>query len=208
MIQNIRNRASDGTDNGVETIEFAEVTNFSGVELVGGGSGLRYCKGYLCEIKATVTTPAAGVFTAAASDICTKVAHGMKLGLKVRTTTDGVLPAGLAAATDYWVIPLTADTFKLADSLAHADAGTAIDITDAGTGAHTITPTAIAGASYKLQGSKDGTVWHDLSVTNNITATANFYHEKVDPMYDNVRVVGTMTAGQVSIVQTFVIKGE
>lgn len=45
----------------------------------------------------------------------------------------GTLPAPLVAGTTYYVIKLTASTIKLATSLANALAGTAIDITTAGT---------------------------------------------------------------------------
>lgn len=139
-------RKSDGLINGEETTEFAQATNFEAVELVGGGSGLKYCKGYFLEIKATVTTPTPKTFTA-------------------------------------------------------------VDITNTGTGTHTLTATALAGASYKLQVSQDGSTWIDLGVTNNITTTANFIHEKVDPMFPNVRVVTAITAGQISLAQTFKIIG-
>lgn len=82
-------------------------------------------------------------FTAAATDICTAVAHGLQTGDgPIRLTTTGTLPAGLALATDYYVIKIDADTFKLATSLANAYAGTAVDITDAGTGTHTLSDTA------------------------------------------------------------------
>ena len=78
-------------------------------------------------------------FTAAATDICTAVGHGFVTGDKVRvTTTAADLPAGLAIDTTYYVIRLSADTFKLATSDANATAGQAVDIADAGTGVHTI----------------------------------------------------------------------
>lgn len=86
-------------------------------------------------------TPGAGAFTAAATDICTRTAHNMLLGHSVQLTTTGTLPAGLSLATNYWVVPTGADTFKLASSYANAQSGSnAVDITDAGTGTHTITP--------------------------------------------------------------------
>jgi len=78
-------------------------------------------------------------FTAATTDICTAAAHGYLTGDQVQVSSATTLPAGLAAATYYYVIKLTADTFKLANSLANAVAGTAVDITDTGTGTHTIT---------------------------------------------------------------------
>jgi len=83
-------------------------------------------------------------FTADAStDICTytssaNVPSNILTGTRVRLTTTTTLPAGLALATDYYVIRISDTTFKLATSYANAIAGTAINITDAGTGTHTI----------------------------------------------------------------------
>lgn len=59
-------------------------------------------------------------------------------GTRVRLTTTTTLPAGLALATDYYVIKVSDTTCKLATSYANAVAGTAINITDAGTGTHTM----------------------------------------------------------------------
>jgi len=80
----------------------------------------------------------------ASTDICTytstaNIPSNILVGTRVRLTTTGVLPAGLATATDYYVIKVTDSTFKLATSFANAIAGTAINITDAGTGTQTIT---------------------------------------------------------------------
>ena len=57
----------------------------------------------------------------------------------MRLTTTTTLPAGLATATDYYYIRVSDSTGKLATSYANAIAGTAINITDAGTGTHTST---------------------------------------------------------------------
>jgi len=63
-------------------------------------------------------------------------------------TTTGTLPAGLSLATPYWLHGLSGTTtFKLATSQANALAGTAVDITDAGTGTHTIKMTIGTGLS-------------------------------------------------------------
>lgn len=57
----------------------------------------------------------------------------------VTLTTTGVLPAGLALATTYYVIKVDANNIKLASSAANATAGTAVDITAAaGGGTHTV----------------------------------------------------------------------
>lgn len=82
------------------------------------------------------------VFTAAAADICTAVAHGLQTGDgPFQVSTTGVLPAGLVALTDYYVIRLSADTFKWATSRDNAMVGIAVDITTAGTGVQTLTDT-------------------------------------------------------------------
>lgn len=66
-----------------------------------------------------------------ASNVITKVAHGLVTGDKV-TYTDGggTAVSGLIDGGTYYVIRLSADTLKLASSLALATAGTAIAITD------------------------------------------------------------------------------
>jgi len=110
-----------------------------------GSSGLRVFRG-LGGFDAIYEYPgmsaknaATATFTGATTDICTATAHGFETGDRVRvTTTAADLPAGLAVDTTYYVIKLTADTFKLASSDANATAGTAVDITDAGTGTHSV----------------------------------------------------------------------
>lgn len=82
-------------------------------------------------------------FTAATTDVVTITAHGLLTGDgPFRVSSSTTLPAGLAAATDYWIIKIDANTFKFASSLANAVAGTAVDITDTGTGTHTMVDTA------------------------------------------------------------------
>lgn len=68
----------------------------------------------------------------------TNIPSNILTGTRVQLTTTTTLPAGLALATDYYVIRVTDSTFKLATSYANAIAGTAINITDAGTGTHTM----------------------------------------------------------------------
>ena len=87
----------------------------------------------------TNTLSAFSTFTANAStDICTHTNINLMPYTRVQLTTTTTLPAGLSLATDYYVIKVTDLTCKLATSYANAVAGTAIDITDAGTGTHTI----------------------------------------------------------------------
>lgn len=82
-------------------------------------------------------------FTAANTDIATINAHGFQTGDgPFRLTTTTTLPAGLSLATDYWVIVISANTFYFASSFANALAGTRVDVTDAGTGTHTLADVA------------------------------------------------------------------
>lgn len=87
----------------------------------------------------TNTLSSFSTFTADAStDICTHTNINLMPYTRVQLTTTTTLPAGLATATDYYVIKVTDLTCKFATSYANAVAGTAINITDAGTGTHTI----------------------------------------------------------------------
>lgn len=74
------------------------------------------------------------VTATAATDLINLAAHGFANGSRVRFTTTTTLPAPLAANTTYYVVSATADTFKVAAT----DGGAAINITDAGTGTHSV----------------------------------------------------------------------
>lgn len=93
----------------------------------------------------TNTLSQSDTFTADAStDLCTytstaNIPSNILTGTRVRFTTTTTLPAPLALATDYYVIRMSDTTFEVASSYANAIAGTQINITDAGTGTHTIT---------------------------------------------------------------------
>ena len=78
------------------------------------------------EVSLSVNT-----FTAGASNVLTTPSpHGLTTAQLVSAITTGALPTGIAAMTDYYVIPLTATTLKLAASVALAYAGTAISVTN------------------------------------------------------------------------------
>jgi hypothetical protein len=93
----------------------------------------------------TNTLGQSDTFTAdAGTDVCTwtstaNIPSNILRGTRVRLTTTTTLPAGLATATDYYVIKTSDTDFQLATSYANAVLGTAINITDAGTGTHTVT---------------------------------------------------------------------
>ncbi len=155
-------------------------------------------------------------FTAtAATDICTTAtAHGLTTGAKVTLTTTGTLPAGLATATTYYIIVISATTFKLSTSQANALAGTAIDITDAGTGTHTVNVTTTLAGTIKLQKSNDppetpaaSVTWVDVvnaevltgTASQTISAAATFNWNLWQFSARALRVVTTITSGTVTV---------
>lgn len=78
-------------------------------------------------------------FTAdAGADELTASSHGYVTNNRVQVSSSGTLPAGLSALTTYYVIKVDANTFQLATSAANASAGTAIDLTDTGSGTHSV----------------------------------------------------------------------
>ena len=81
-------------------------------------------------------TFAIGIVTAATTDLISRTAHTLGAGDRVRFTTTTTLPAGLSLLTDYYVLAsgLTANDFKVSTT----NGGSAVDITDTGTGTHTV----------------------------------------------------------------------
>lgn len=91
----------------------------------------------------TISTRTATFTADASTDICTytsttSLPSNLLTGTRVRFTTTTTLPAGLSLATDYYLIRVNDTTCKVATSYANAVAETAINITDAGTGTHTV----------------------------------------------------------------------
>lgn len=84
----------------------------------------------LADAKLNVT------FTAtAATDLITSTAHGLVNNRRIHLFTTGTLPAGLLTDTSYYVVNVTTDTFQVSLT----PGGTAVDITDTGSGTHTFT---------------------------------------------------------------------
>lgn len=91
----------------------------------------------------TISTRTATFTADASTDIMTytstaSIPSNLLTGTRVRCTTTTTLPAPLALATDYYLIRISDTTYKLATTYANAIANTAINITDAGTGTHTL----------------------------------------------------------------------
>lgn len=73
------------------------------------------------------------VYTVATTDVFTSVKHGLRNGQEIILTTTSVVPAGLALLTRYFVRDATDDIFKVSATRN----GTAVDVTDTGTGTQT-----------------------------------------------------------------------
>ena len=67
------------------------------------------------------------------NDYIVKTNHDLSADDTITLSTTGTLPGGLSASTTYYVIEVDDDNFKVSTS----KGGTAVDITDSGTGTHT-----------------------------------------------------------------------
>jgi len=146
-------------------------------------------------------------FTVVAStDICTASgtieANGANfVGAAVYFTTTGTLPAGLSTGTVYFLIKVTTDTFKVAVSYKNSigsAAGTQIDITDTGTGTHTMVQLAIGTIRHIIEDPRNndvymldsnGRVWF----AGSSTSTAYLLHNSA---IENVTGALTNASGQ------------
>lgn len=122
-------------------------------------------------------------FTASADDIITTASNWVgsnpySTGVAVTFTTTGTLPAGLSTGTTYFTKWLSNTTMKVSTSLSNVDAGTYVDITDAGTGTHTIVFTPVGTATQAAQDSRTG-YWYVVDsngrVWSNEWTSGNFY---------------------------------
>jgi len=102
-----------------------------------------FIAGYADKFTANSTT---NVFTALGRTFT----NGDRIRLRNSGGDDGALPAGLSAYTDYYVISVSGNTFQLSTT----SGGTAVAITDTGTGTQYIglVPAAIIGAIKLLVG--------------------------------------------------------
>lgn len=84
--------------------------------------------------------PSKGTFTVtiASPNLVTLNSHGLLTGDAVFLTTTGALPTGLSQNTLYYVIYVSANTFRLASSRANAIAGTGINTSGSQSGTHTL----------------------------------------------------------------------
>lgn len=138
-------------------VEDARSVRFEGLRLHAPGRGFAHARisqgpaGASTVNEVKIATPSFGtpnewaelpVTASAGTDTLIATGESLYLGTGaiVRVTSSGELPTGLVASTDYWVIRSSDTAVKLASSRANALAGTAIDLTSAGSGTIKIVP--------------------------------------------------------------------
>lgn len=112
--------------------------------------------------QADLWIPGSTVFTAAATDILTVSGKPIVDGTPFQATTTGTLPGGMSLATTYYTRDCSynatsnATTFKISTSLG----GGVLDITDAGTGTHTLKSRAgTADLYFRIKSDYEGGVY-------------------------------------------------
>jgi hypothetical protein len=94
-----------------------------------------YSAGYVLPTFPRIQKDFLGADVNITNDLISIAAHGLILGDTVRfLNAGGALPAGLSLNRDYYVRDVLSGSFKLADR----KNGAALDITDVGTGTHTV----------------------------------------------------------------------
>lgn len=132
-------------------------TDFTGAVFVCGATAPKFAlaTGTLTNQRRPFDFAAVNFTADHTTDTFTAAAHPFETGdgPMPASNAGGALPAGLVAAlTDYYTIKLSANTFKLANSLANAYAGVAVPITDNGTGVHTLNKKIVLGANATERG--------------------------------------------------------
>ncbi len=120
---------------------YANALAATSIDFSGVASGPLFLNTYFTDIRSvgtgtggTGTVGTAAEKVSVANDTLTIANHGLSVGNRIRLEFPGTAPGGLAEGTDYYAIIVDSNTIKVATSSVNASAGTAIDITSAGTG--------------------------------------------------------------------------
>ena len=172
------------------------------VDITGGGAGV------VTALAATALATGADPEVNTTTNAISIPTHGLTTGMLGRLTSTGTLPAGLSLATDYFVIVVDASTIKLATTLANAQAGTAVDITDQGSNGavNTLTFTTMSGTVI-MQKSNDNTNWLNIGSAEAFSADEVVIFEDEPPSCLYYRLVFAMTAGRFDADVIWVTRG-
>lgn len=136
----------------------------------GRGFSREDSEGFLAKLASFLMRPASDGasqnFTVnATTDQATCSTHGYANGDPIIVTSTTTLPDPLAESTEYYVIYVDANTFQFAATYGDAVDGTAINLTDTGTGTHSV---------YAKGGGANLNVWADYSdaTAQNFATTA------------------------------------
>jgi hypothetical protein len=145
-------------------------------------------------------------FTTVSLNAFTSSAHGYKTGLKVRFTTSGALPTGLALATDYYLIRISDDTLMVASSMQNASDGDYLSISG-GSGTHTIAVQTFTPVYLKLEASIDGDLWVNIpDATYEIRDEVQMIEHET-AFYHYVRAIIDLSDGQYDFNSKMLVKG-
>lgn len=159
------------------------------------------------------TFPAITVTPDVAGTRFTAVAHGMLTGDgPVRVTATGTAPTPFVVATDYWIVKLDADHFRLASTFVNAMASTAITLTGAGTGTIQVVGNLTLRAGQEIQRTargirectlemqcfgQEGMVHQATQILSDVTAGLSLYTQPLNIAGVGMSDVGvaTLTSG-------------
>ena len=181
IIKDWQTGMADSPHLGHALIQCAEIDTFPGAVRVGKQPLTAFHASYTSTFTADPTT-----------DICTATATVPRTGTAVYVSNSGGgLPAGLSANTVYFIINLSSTTFKLATTLANANASTAIDITTAGTGTQTVATVNPGTIKHYARDSRTGRMFSIDSNGRVWTSTSSIYQLLVNSALDTG--TGTLT---------------
>lgn len=171
-------------------------------DLVGLTSGSTSVSSKRFEARSDVTVSADSEnFTANDTNDQLTVSRLYKTGEKVRLTTTGTLPAPLIINTSYYVVYVDSTHIRLALSLQDAYSNTYIDLTDTGTGTHTISMYSVQVDCYQQQ-VKDQSI---IGQSDGATSWQEFDLSDIDILSDTLII--TVNSVQWTKVDTFVESG-
>lgn len=156
----------------VSGVSFPKTLTLANLAAQTAGSLAVAAKRFEARASVVVSSQETGTFTADHTTERLTVTRVFVTGEKVRLTTTGTLPAGLALVTDYYAIYVSDTIIKLADSLANAYTGTVVAFTDNGSGTHSWNLLSVRVTMYQqrttdqyVAGRSDGaTEWQEFDL--------------------------------------------
>jgi hypothetical protein len=160
--------------------------------------------GFCVAFKKTDSSLSNKTFSEVSIDAFEITDHGYKTGLKVRFTTTGVLPTGLALLTDYYLIRISDDVLMVAETQEDAASGVYLAISG-GSGTHTVSVQTFMPCYVKLEGSLDSEQWFEVAVQEIGDTLQRIEHEVA--FFAKLKVSIINQSGQREIYSKIMTKG-